>query len=100
MEIIVADISTFEMDASYDRIFSIEMFEVGLCASCHTDNLCMHVCTLLMNLTHAFLTQHMKNYKKLLKKIAGWLKEDGFLFIHYFCHKAFAYHFEVKFIKF
>ena len=28
MEIIVADISIFEMEASYDRIFSIEMFEV------------------------------------------------------------------------
>ncbi|KAF7830437.1 (S)-coclaurine N-methyltransferase [Senna tora] len=66
VEIIVADISTFEMDASYDRIFSIEMFE------------------------------HMKNYKDLLKKISGWLKEDGFLFVHHFCHKAFAYHFEDK----
>lgn len=30
VEIIVADISTFEMEASYDRIFSIEMFEVKL----------------------------------------------------------------------
>lgn len=28
VEIIVADISTFYMEASYDRIFSIEMFEV------------------------------------------------------------------------
>ncbi|KAL5055415.1 hypothetical protein RYX36_036097 [Vicia faba] len=28
VDIIVADISTFEMEASYDRIFSIEMFEV------------------------------------------------------------------------
>lgn len=28
VKIIVADISTFEMEASYDRIFSIEMFEV------------------------------------------------------------------------
>ncbi|KAF5743169.1 (S)-coclaurine N-methyltransferase-like [Tripterygium wilfordii] len=64
VEIIVADISTFEMDASYDRIFSIEMFE------------------------------HMKNYKDLLKKISKWMNEDSLLFIHYFCHKAFAYHFE------
>jgi len=31
MNIIVADISTFEMEASYDRIFSIEMFEVRIC---------------------------------------------------------------------
>lgn len=28
VEIIVADISTSEMEASYDRIYSIEMFEV------------------------------------------------------------------------
>ncbi|EXB48301.1 (S)-coclaurine N-methyltransferase [Morus notabilis] len=64
VKIIVADISTFEMEGSYDRIFSIEMFE------------------------------HMKNYRDLLKKISGWMEEDGLLFVHYFCHKAFAYHFE------
>lgn len=64
LEIIVADISTFEMEASYDRIFSIEMFE------------------------------HMKNYEKLLKKISKWMKQDSLLFVHYFCHKSFAYHFE------
>lgn len=29
VEIIVADISTFDMEASYDRIFSIGMFEVS-----------------------------------------------------------------------
>ncbi|KAL5065346.1 hypothetical protein RYX36_027083, partial [Vicia faba] len=50
VDIIVADISTFEMEASYDRIFSIEMFE------------------------------HMKNYKDLLNKISKWMKEDGLLF--------------------
>ncbi|XVE71717.1 hypothetical protein DITRI_Ditri10aG0174100 [Diplodiscus trichospermus] len=60
----IADISTFEMDASYDRIYSIEMFE------------------------------HMKNYHDLLKKIAKWMKQGSLLFVHYFCHKAFAYHFE------
>ncbi|XP_058781118.1 (S)-coclaurine N-methyltransferase-like [Vicia villosa] len=66
VDIVVADISTFEMEASYDRIFSIEMFE------------------------------HMKNYKDLLNKISKWMKEDGLLFVHHFCHKAFAYHFEDK----
>ncbi|KAM6586680.1 hypothetical protein CsatA_009285 [Cannabis sativa] len=64
VEIIVADISTFEMERSFDRIYSIEMFE------------------------------HMKNYKELLKKISGWMKEDALLFVHHFCHKTFAYHFE------
>ncbi|KAM7490593.1 hypothetical protein LguiA_033514 [Lonicera macranthoides] len=64
VEIIVADISTFEMEASFDRIFSIGMFE------------------------------HMKNYKELLKKISRWMEPIGFLFVQHFCHKAFAYHFE------
>ncbi|KAK4480144.1 hypothetical protein RD792_013202 [Penstemon davidsonii] len=64
VKVIVADISTFEMEASYDRIFSIEMFE------------------------------HMKNYQDLLRKISKWMKSDGLLFVHHFCHKSFAYHFE------
>ncbi|KAI5556613.1 hypothetical protein BDE02_18G047700 [Populus trichocarpa] len=64
VEIIVANISTFEMQASYDRIYSIEMFE------------------------------HMKNYGDLLNKISKWMKQDGLHFVHYFCHKQFAYHFE------
>ncbi|KAF2927286.1 (S)-coclaurine N-methyltransferase isoform X1 [Oryza sativa Japonica Group] len=64
VEIIVADISKFEMERSFDRIISIEMFE------------------------------HMKNYKALLKKLSRWMKEDSLLFVHYFCHKTFAYHFE------
>lgn len=64
VEVIVADISTFDMEASYDRIFSIGMFE------------------------------HMKNYKELLNKISRWMHPDSLLFVHHFCHKAFAYHFE------
>lgn len=64
VEIIVADISKFEMQRSFDRIVSIEMFE------------------------------HMKNYKSLLTKISKWMKEDSLLFVHFFCHKTFAYHFE------
>ncbi|RWR80305.1 S-coclaurine N-methyltransferase-like protein [Cinnamomum micranthum f. kanehirae] len=64
LEIIVADISKFDMQESFDRILSIGMFE------------------------------HMKNYKELLKKISKWMKEDSLLFIHHFCHRVFAYHFE------
>ncbi|CAI0542834.1 unnamed protein product [Linum tenue] len=64
VEIHVADISKFEMEASFDRIYSIEMFE------------------------------HMKNYRDLLGKISKWMKQDGRLFVHHFCHKVFPYHFE------
>lgn len=64
VNIIVADISKFEMESSFDRVISIEMFE------------------------------HMKNYKALLKKLTMWMKEDSLLFVHHFCHKVFSYHFE------
>ena len=37
----------------------------------------------------------MKNYQNLLKKISKWMKEDTLLFVNHFCHKTFAYHFEV-----
>ncbi|XP_010526045.1 PREDICTED: (S)-coclaurine N-methyltransferase-like [Tarenaya hassleriana] len=64
VEIIVGDISTLDHGRFYDRVFSIQMFE------------------------------HMKNYGDLLKKISMWMREDGLLFVEYFCHKTLAYHFE------
>ncbi|KAJ4950648.1 hypothetical protein NE237_027480 [Protea cynaroides] len=57
------------MEASFDRVLSIEMFE------------------------------HMKNYQELLKKVSKWMKQDSLLFVHYFCYKAFAYHFEHDFLN-
>ncbi|WP_438395056.1 SAM-dependent methyltransferase [Caballeronia sp. DA-9] len=50
----------------FDRVLSIEMFE------------------------------HMKNYRLLLSKISGWMREDAKLFVHVFAHRTLAYHFEVK----
>jgi len=38
--------------------------------------------------------EHMKNYNDLLKKVHGFLKPQGKLFVHIFTHKDFAYHFE------
>ena len=64
IEIRTADMNAFEAEAhQYDRVISIEMFE------------------------------HMKNYERLLAKIARWLKADGKLFVHIFTHRNFAYHF-------
>ena len=37
--------------------------------------------------------EHMKNYEKLLAKVANWLQPGGKLFVHIFTHKQFAYHF-------
>ncbi len=65
IEIRTADMNDFEAEsAAYDRVVSVEMFE------------------------------HMKNYRKLMAKVASWLKPGGRLFVHIFTHTKFAYHFE------
>ena len=43
--------------------------------------------------TFSEMFEHMKNYEKLLAKIAKWLQIDGKLFVHIFTHKTFSYHF-------
>lgn len=64
IEVITADINLWESDRRFDRVVSIEMFE------------------------------HMKNYERLMAKVADSLKPDGKLFVHIFSHKRFAYEFE------
>jgi len=49
----------------FDRVVSVEMFE------------------------------HMKNYQKLMGRIASWLKPGGALFVHIFTHREVAYHYEI-----
>lgn len=66
LEIITADINDFHIDRKFDRIVSVEMFE------------------------------HMRNYQALLTKAAGFLKENGKLFVHIFTHKEFAYPYDEK----
>ena len=64
--VVTADVVDFSTSQRFDRVVSIEMFE------------------------------HMKNYQALLRKIAGWLKPGGLLFVHIFTHRSLAYHFEVR----
>ena len=64
IKVITADMNDFSIDKSFDRVVSIEMFE------------------------------HMRNYGELLKRVSGWLKKDGKLFVHIFSHKEIAYPFE------
>ncbi|KAJ8649901.1 hypothetical protein MRB53_002924 [Persea americana] len=64
VEVILADITKLETEATYDRILVIELFE------------------------------HMKNYELLLRKISEWMRPDGLLFVEHICHKTFAYHYE------
>jgi cyclopropane-fatty-acyl-phospholipid synthase len=60
------DDSRFEQMEHFDRVISIEMFE------------------------------HMKNYERLLRRIATLLKPDGKLFVHIFSHRLFAREFDAN----
>ncbi|MCO6435731.1 MAG: class I SAM-dependent methyltransferase [Phycisphaerae bacterium] len=64
LRVITADINDFDTDDRFDRIVSVEMFE------------------------------HMRNYERLMGRIADWLREDGKLFVHIFVHGRCAYLFE------
>ena len=61
LEVITADMNEFEIEKKFDRVVSVEMFE------------------------------HMRNWHELLRRINGWLKEEGRLFIHIFVHRDLAY---------
>ena len=65
LTVITININDFVLDKTFDRVVSVEMFE------------------------------HMRNYQKLMHKVATLLKADGKLFVHIFTHKEYAYKFEV-----
>lgn len=66
VEVVTADINAFEPRRVFDRIVSVEMFE------------------------------HVRNWRALLARVAGWLVPDGLLFVHVFCHGRHAYPVEVE----
>ena len=66
ISVITSDMNIFTADKSFDRIVSVEMFE------------------------------HMRNYERLLYNISTWMKPDGLLFVHIFCHQDYAYFFETE----
>lgn len=66
LNVITADMNDFNIQEKFDRVVSVEMFE------------------------------HMRNYHKLLEKIASFLKPNGRLFVHIFTHRTFAYPFEIR----
>ena len=66
LTIITADMNTFSIRKKFDRVVSVEMFE------------------------------HMRNYEKLLEKVASFIVDGGKLFVHIFTHKTYAYLFDVK----
>lgn len=64
LRVITADINTFSAEQSYDRVVSVEMFE------------------------------HLRNYRMLFERINSWLRPNGHLFVHIFCHRHYAYLYE------
>jgi cyclopropane-fatty-acyl-phospholipid synthase len=64
LEVITADVNSFAPERRFDRVLSIEMFE------------------------------HMRNWRELLHRIAGWLEPEGKLFVHVFSHRTLPYRFE------
>ncbi|MBL8850161.1 MAG: class I SAM-dependent methyltransferase [Planctomycetaceae bacterium] len=65
LQVITCDVNHFAPgQRQYDRVVSIEMFE------------------------------HLRNFRRLLSRIAEWLHPDGKLYVHLFCHRALCYPFE------
>ncbi|MDX1396028.1 MAG: cyclopropane-fatty-acyl-phospholipid synthase family protein [Gemmatimonadota bacterium] len=65
LEVVTRDVNDLVLTReSLDRVVSIEMFE------------------------------HMSNYERLFERITRWLRPDGALFVHVFCHHDRPYRFE------
>jgi cyclopropane-fatty-acyl-phospholipid synthase len=68
LEARVVDVNQLEgsLGETYDRVFSIEMFE------------------------------HMKNYRRLMMIISGLLSTGGRLFVHHFSHRYYCYEYDME----
>ena len=67
VRVLTCDVNRLDLPASaFDRCVSIEMFE------------------------------HMRNYDSLFERIAAWLRPEGKLFVHIFCHRRLMYPFETQ----
>jgi cyclopropane-fatty-acyl-phospholipid synthase len=60
------NINEMHFNETFDKVISIEMFE------------------------------HMRNYESLLSKVSDFLKPNGELFVHIFCHRSACYLYEAK----
>jgi cyclopropane-fatty-acyl-phospholipid synthase len=66
VEVVTCDMNDFEAGRTFDRVVSVEMFE------------------------------HMRNWRRLLHRISGWLRPEGQLFVHIFTHRVLRYRFGVE----
>jgi cyclopropane-fatty-acyl-phospholipid synthase len=66
LDVVVSDVNAFEPSQRFDRVLCIEMLE------------------------------HVRNHRALFRRIADWLAPNGRLFVHVFCHREYAYPFEIQ----
>ena len=66
LAVVTENMNSFDTEQRFDRVVSVEMFE------------------------------HMRNYQRLLQKVASWMNPGATLFVHIFTHSRFAYPFEVR----
>jgi cyclopropane-fatty-acyl-phospholipid synthase len=66
VDVVTCDMNAFDPARRFDRVVSVEMFE------------------------------HMRDWETLLRRVAGWLRPDGKLFLHFFAHARHAYPFTVR----
>ena len=64
LDVVTADMNSFETDRRFDRVVSVEMFE------------------------------HMANWRALLGRAKRWLNPGGRLFVHVFAHREMPYRFD------
>ncbi len=64
LEVRTADMNEFQPGDRFDRVVSVEMFE------------------------------HMRNWVELLRRVRGWLHDDGCMFMHVFVHRRYTYPYE------
>jgi cyclopropane-fatty-acyl-phospholipid synthase len=64
LNVVTADINSFEPASSFDRIVSVEMLE------------------------------HVRNYERMMANISRWLNPSGKVFLHIFTHLIHQYHFD------
>ncbi|MFM9967730.1 MAG: SAM-dependent methyltransferase [Burkholderiales bacterium] len=66
LTVLTCDMNRFDIAARFDRVVSVEMFE------------------------------HMRNWRELFARVAGWLKPQGKFFMHVFVHRSVPYAFEAR----
>lgn len=66
VQVITADINHLRLDARFDRVVSVEMFE------------------------------HLRNWPTAFHRVSEWLKPGGRFFMHVFAHRTTPYAFEVR----